>query len=353
MKYLLIVGFMWTILLPSVGSAQDTDKEASEHFKEGVTLFNENKKQEAVEEFNAAYAIKPSWKIMYNIGQCQASLRRYGMAIEAFEKYLGQGGDEVPADRQDEVLAELDRLRRMVGNVKVQGPGGVEIYIDDIQRGTTPMVSAILVTAGVEHRIRLIKNGEEILSVGETVSGNEVLELTAPQESSAAAVDTPPVIDPTPEGDGSGVTEGAAAGATDASTSDHALPEHGDTTGTTADSKRSGLPKVIFIASAAAAGAFGLAAGGLAVAINSKWESSEDKLNDNPWVVDAEAVSSNIHTMQILGYVSMGLAAAGLITAVAVIPFTDWKGKKSKRAALRAVPWAFGEGGGLVLEGRF
>ena len=350
MRYLVVIGFVWATLLPGAARAQDDSEEASKHFKSGVALFNENKKQEAVEEFNAAYAIKPAWKIMYNIGQCNASLRRYGMAIEAFEKYLGQGGDEVPADRQDEVLTELDRLRRMVGSVKVQGSDGVDIYIDDIQRGTTPMASAILVTAGVEHRIRLIKNGEEILAVGETVSGNEVLELTAPEESAAAV--PPPVVGPTPEGDGATATEEPVETEIDASASESALPEH---TETTADSEpeRSGLPKVVFIASAAAAGAFGLAAGGLAIAINSKWESSQEKLNDNPWVVDTDAVSSNIHTLQILGYVSLGLAAAGLITAVTVIPFTDWKSKKSKEAALQAAPWAFGEGGGLVLEGRF
>ena len=349
------MGFVWATLLPGAVGAEETSNEASEHFKKGVSLFNENKKDEAVEEFNAAYAIKPSWKIMYNIGQCHASLRRYGMAIEAFEKYLGQGGDEVPAERQDEVLGELDRLRKMVGSVKVQGAEGVDIYIDDIQRGTTPIVSAILVTAGVEHRIRLVKGEEELLAVSETVSGNEVLELTSPEAkgtgTAAVAPPPPPVPDPAPDGDGAVVAPaGSTEAETEASASDNALPEYA---GSTEDSKSSGLSKTIFIASAAAAGAFGLAAGGLAIAINSKWESSQDKIDDNPWVVDTDAVSSNIRTMQILGYVSMGLAAAGIITAVTVIPFTNWKGKKSENAALRAAPWTFGEGGGLVLEGRF
>ena len=120
-----------------LGQAQDKSTDAATHFKKGVALFNENKKDEAVQEFNAAYEIKPSWKILYNIGQCHASLKRYGMAIESFEKYLGEGGDEVPKERQDEVLGELDRLRRMVGSIKVHGPDGVEIYIDKILRGKT------------------------------------------------------------------------------------------------------------------------------------------------------------------------------------------------------------------------
>ena len=53
---------------------------------------------EAVRAFRSANEINPSWKIEFNIGQCEAALKRYGLAMEAFEKYLALGGDEVPTD---------------------------------------------------------------------------------------------------------------------------------------------------------------------------------------------------------------------------------------------------------------
>jgi tetratricopeptide (TPR) repeat protein len=88
--------------------ADDNDTQAAaEHFKKGVSLFKENKKDAAVKEFKTAFELKPSWKIMYNIGQCEASLKRYGMAIEAFEQYLGEGGDEVSVERRDVFRREV------------------------------------------------------------------------------------------------------------------------------------------------------------------------------------------------------------------------------------------------------
>lgn len=365
MRYIPAVGALTLVLcIPFFGSAEDKSAEAASHFKKGVALFNDNKKEEAVQEFNLAYEIKPSWKIMYNIGQCHASLKRYGLAIESFEKYLGQGGDEVPKDRQDEILSELERLRKMVGAIKVHGPDGVEIYVDKILRGTTPMASSILATAGVEHWIWLIKDGKKLLSVQETLSGTEPLVLTVPADNNTAAAVVAPV--------GGETATGATAGPETAATAEQ-KPE--TTTETPAESaqadkkdptkdpvtpppaEKGGLKPVIFIATASAAVVFGGAAGGLAVAINSKWENSVEKIYDSPWDTDTEAVAANIHTMQILGYVSMGLAAASLIAAVTVIPFTNWKGKKSeqpkKTAAVSAMPWADADGGGLLLKGRF
>jgi hypothetical protein len=369
MKYLIgFFGWIVVFCICSGGIAQnkmDEDKEASSHFKKGVSLFNEDKKEEAVAEFKTAYEIKPSWKIMYNIGQCQASLKRYGLAIEAFEKYLGEGGDEVPAERSDEVLKELDRLRKMVGSLRVIGPDGVEIYIDKILRGTTPLKASILETAGVEHWIWLIKDGKKLLSVQETFRGGETLELTVPPESGEGT--KPPVLTdgPVPNDAGTGGAGGDTA-TTGAGTTTEPSTSTNGTSATTSDTARPSdgkkkLSPVIFIAAASAAVVFGGVAGGMAIAVNSKWEKSVQKINDNPWSTDAEAVAANIRTMHIIGYVSLGLAGAGVIAAAAVAPFTRWKKQAApkkteapkKSSNLTILPFADGQNAGLVLEGRF
>ena len=59
----------------------------------------------------------------------------YGLALEAFERYLAKGGDEIQGERQKEVLEEVDRLRRMVGSMEVTAPRSCIVLIDDVERG--------------------------------------------------------------------------------------------------------------------------------------------------------------------------------------------------------------------------
>ena len=181
-------------------SAASDDKKAEAAFNRGVAAHKSGKMDEAVQAFRRADALKPSWKLQYNIGQCEAALRRYGLAIEAFEMYLGQGGDEVPKQRQDEVLKELDRMRRMVGTIVVRGQPGVDVYVDIVKHGNTSVRPSIQVTAGVEHEISFVKDGKKIGSVNLVVSGGEVVELPvgSKQAATVAVTPIPPTEDVTP-----------------------------------------------------------------------------------------------------------------------------------------------------------
>ncbi|MCP4600407.1 MAG: tetratricopeptide repeat protein [Proteobacteria bacterium] len=182
------------VALLSVGAvAGKADKQkAVKAFNEGIKLYQVGKMDEAVQKFRHADALNPSWKIKYNIGQCEASLKRYGLAIEAFEQYLGHGGDEISIERRDEVLTELDRLRRMVGTITISGEPGVDVYVDVVKRANTSIRTSIKVTAGVEHEISFVKNGEKMGSVKLIVSGGEVVALpTDSKRPSTVAVTHP------------------------------------------------------------------------------------------------------------------------------------------------------------------
>lgn len=177
------------------GLADKKDEQrAAEAFKKGIDLYNTGKMDEAVGAFRRADALNPSWKIQYNIGQCEASLKRYGLAIEAFEQYLGQGGDEVPVERRDEVLRELDRLRRMVGTIIIKGEPDVDIYVDIVKYANTSSRSSIQVTAGVAHEITFMKKGKKLGSVKLLVSGGEVVELPvdSPTPTTVSVAAPPP-----------------------------------------------------------------------------------------------------------------------------------------------------------------
>jgi len=76
--------------------AAEAEQTARDAFKRGIGLVEKAQYQEAAKAFADAYTLQPSWKILYNIGQCQAALKEYGLAIENFERYLTDGGDDVP-----------------------------------------------------------------------------------------------------------------------------------------------------------------------------------------------------------------------------------------------------------------
>ena len=67
--------------------------------------------------------------------------------MKTFEKYVASGGDEIPADREREVLDEITRLRKLVGSLDIVAPAGSVVLIDGIKRGILPVPGLIKVTA--------------------------------------------------------------------------------------------------------------------------------------------------------------------------------------------------------------
>ena len=160
-------------------AAKQAEKEARAAFKAAVEKFDAGDHEAAVALFREAYALNPSWKLQYNIGQCEAALKRHGEALEAFEQYLSQGGDEVPAERREEVLAEVTRLRQMSGSIEILAPEGALVLVGGTERGRAPLPGRIRVAAGVDHAVRIELDGAVLLERAVRVGGEEDLVLDA------------------------------------------------------------------------------------------------------------------------------------------------------------------------------
>ncbi|MBN2717798.1 MAG: hypothetical protein JXX14_18255 [Deltaproteobacteria bacterium] len=155
-----IILFLFTCVAARANDGDTATVEAAkQHFQQGMQYFDAKEYTRAVEEFRAAYDIKPTWKLRYNIAQAEAAAKRYGLALEEFEAYLGTGGDEVLIEREKDVLREIDRLRMLVGVLDVKAPDGTEIYIDDILRGTLPLSGVLRVAVG-DHQVWMRHNGK-------------------------------------------------------------------------------------------------------------------------------------------------------------------------------------------------
>lgn len=302
------------LVAPFASWAQAADEpppEARKNFKQGVEAFNSEQYQPAVKAFRAAYELNPSWKIFYNIGQCEAALKRYGLAIDAFERYLAGGGDQVSAKRRDEVLAELNRFRQMVGGVKVRGPDDLTIIVDDLRRGETPLSMAIVVTAGSPHTVRLERNGTVLLEQEVTVRGGATYELDASELQQA------------------GTTSEVKA----------AEPEE-----FRAEPQKERLKPALFWIGIGATAAFTGATIGLDLAVGAKIDDAKNTLDNSDQKNSAQK-------MQTAERVFGGLAVAAAVTSGVLFFFTNFKGEQESSVAVR--PFGDGRSGGLSVQGRF
>jgi len=124
--------------------------EARKRYQLGLQLYEDGNYEAARIEFERAYALAPSFKILYNVGLVYRQLNNYVDALKSFERYLSEGKGEVPADRRAEVEKEVVELRRRIASVRVTANvDGAEIAIDDIAVGKAPLSEAVLINPGV------------------------------------------------------------------------------------------------------------------------------------------------------------------------------------------------------------
>lgn len=189
-------------VLPAIGLTQETEEAAKAAFREGKTLFEQEEYAAAADHFRKAYELKPSWKLLYNIGQSEAAARRYGIAMEMFERFLAMAGDQISTERRDNILEEVARLQKMVAFFELKGaPDGAVITVDGVKRGETPLPGPVAISAGLEHNIAAIMDESVVFERVLRLSSrqNKVLEVSS-QSEAGPLVDEEPVADETEAG---------------------------------------------------------------------------------------------------------------------------------------------------------
>jgi len=115
---------------PAAQTVQITEK-ARELFGTGVRLLQDPdgaRYEEAYQQFKAAYAESPSWKILGNLGFSAMKLERDAEAIQAFQGYLEQGGKELTKAERAQFQADLDTLSATAATVTISGaPAGTRV----------------------------------------------------------------------------------------------------------------------------------------------------------------------------------------------------------------------------------
>jgi hypothetical protein len=124
------------VLFASGAHAADVtiSEKARAHFSAGVSLLQDPdgaRYEEAYSEFRAAYADSPSWKILGNLGITAMKLERDGEAIDAFKKYLAQGGNALEAEEKAQMQRDLDTLTAGVVTLELTSVPAGAFVIDE------------------------------------------------------------------------------------------------------------------------------------------------------------------------------------------------------------------------------
>lgn len=115
MSRLLLALCLVAVAVPAtttVAYADDpAERSAKRHYERGKKLFNLQKFDEALEQFQKAYEASPISDFLFNIGQCQRNLGEYDAAIFSFKKFLKL---EPEASNREQVEELIDDLQRKI-----------------------------------------------------------------------------------------------------------------------------------------------------------------------------------------------------------------------------------------------
>ena len=118
-------------------------EEARTHFSAGVSFLQDPdgaRYEEAYREFKAAYAASPSWKILGNLGIAAFKLERDGEAIDAFSRYLSEGGAQIDAEERAQFERDLQTLQSAVVKLTLQSePPGATIVDERVPASGAPI----------------------------------------------------------------------------------------------------------------------------------------------------------------------------------------------------------------------
>jgi tetratricopeptide (TPR) repeat protein len=102
-----------TVAVPAtttVAYADDpAERAAKRHYERGKKLFNLQKFDDALEQFQKAYEASPISDFLFNIGQCQRNLGEYDAAIFSFKKFLKLEPEAANREQVEELIEDLQR----------------------------------------------------------------------------------------------------------------------------------------------------------------------------------------------------------------------------------------------------
>ena len=167
-------------------AAQDAHRRALE-------LFDRGQHAQALTEFQRAYALAPSFRILYNVGLSHAALGNSLAAVEAFSTYLREGGERIAAPRRAQVEAEMARLSKQLGSLDLDvEEASAEVTVDGERLASGPPSRQLRLNAG--RHVVAVRSGDGTLktqSVTLAAGASQSLRFQAPSASAPPPAQSP------------------------------------------------------------------------------------------------------------------------------------------------------------------
>lgn len=146
---------------------------------EGLKHLDSGNAAAALAKFDAAFALVPSAKVVFNQGRAHEALGYNTQALAAFETFLAAA--EMPATARQDAQHRIEKLRSKLSFFAVTGPSGAEVLLDGQVRGKLPFDTNIAMEPGL-HEVRLQRDNQELhrqtlqARAGATINVNVVVE---------------------------------------------------------------------------------------------------------------------------------------------------------------------------------
>ena len=148
-------------------------EEARKHYDRAIELVDDGQLEGAIVEFQRSYDLTHHFAVLYNIGQVYVSLARPVEAVDAYERYLADGGRKVPADRRTEVEKEIVRQKARIATLEIHGlPQGATVRVDGNEIGRAPISAPVRVGVG-KHTIAAWADGYDSAEKEVVVAGED------------------------------------------------------------------------------------------------------------------------------------------------------------------------------------
>jgi tetratricopeptide (TPR) repeat protein len=194
-----------TLAQPLDASVRPPDAKAKARaqllLREGTKLYGRGNFQGALDKFTGAYALFPSPKLWFNIGQANRDLDRPVEALDAFEAFL-KGARQPPPRIAAEAQQSIADLQARLGQLQIDStPAGAQVTVDGRAVGETPLARALWVLPG-RHEVALEKAGRlptsAVVTIGVGALQKVALLLLPPAAPVPALPASPPPPPPPP-----------------------------------------------------------------------------------------------------------------------------------------------------------
>ncbi|MET0795571.1 MAG: tetratricopeptide repeat protein [Polyangiaceae bacterium] len=160
---------------------------AARHFQLGLEHADASELDSAASEFEKAYELSPNFAVLYNLARIYGALGRSVEALDAFSRFLADGGAAITPQRRAEVEGLISIHQKRIGIVEI----GVEPETADVQ------IDGSLLPR--ERRTVPLVNGRHVLVVSAPRHNPEVRILSVePQKSTPVHVHLQPEPDAVP-----------------------------------------------------------------------------------------------------------------------------------------------------------